>query len=106
MNRKPQREPVRRFTIAGKPWRWVYRRMRLNFGLCDYGSRTVTIDSTPSTAGLVRLDTEVHEALHALQAFATEEHTADTASTVAGILWELGYRLTEQQDGRRGYLGP
>jgi hypothetical protein len=97
-------EPARRFTIGGRSWKWVYRRMRRLYGLCDYGSRTVTIDATPSTAGLVRLDTEIHEALHALQAFATEEHTAETASTLAAILWSLGYRLTEPHDGR-GYLG-
>jgi len=94
----------RRFKIGGRPWRWLYRRMRSNYGLCDYSSRTVTIDATPTTSGLVRLDTEIHEALHALQAFATEEHTAETASTLASILWELGYRLTDRHDGR-GYLG-
>lgn len=101
---KPRREPARKFVIGGRRWAWVYRKMRSNYGMCDYGSRVVTIDSTPSTAGLARLDTEIHEALHALQAFATEEHTATTATTIAEILWALGYRLTEEIHGR-GYLG-
>jgi hypothetical protein len=73
--------------------------MRDKFGLCDYAERTVTIDATRSTAGLVRLDAEIHEALHALQAFAAEEHTAETATTLAQILWEIGYRLTDPSTG-------
>lgn len=101
---KRRAEKARTFTIAGRRWRWRYLRMRTLFGLCDYGSRTVTIDATRSHAGLLRLDTEIHEALHALQAFATEEHTAETASTLAGILWDLGYRLTDPATGR-AYVG-
>lgn len=85
---------ARRFTIAGRVWRWVYRPMRAYWGLCDYGSRTITI-CTGHRDGKARLDTELHEALHGLQAFATEEHTAEVASTLAEILWGLGYRLTE-----------
>lgn len=99
-----RREPTRRFTIAGRVWRWMYRPLRRNYGTCDYTSRVVTIDATPSTAGLIRLDTEIHEALHALQAFATEEHTTETASTLAAILWKIGYRLTDEHGGR-AYLG-
>jgi hypothetical protein len=95
---------ARKFKIAGRPWRWIYRRMRSNYGLCDYGTRTITIDSTRTHSGLPLLDTTIHETLHALQAFATEEHTAETATTIAAILWELGYRLTDRHDGR-GYMG-
>lgn len=91
-----------RFSIAGKLWRWKYRPMRNNYGICDYTSRTITID-TPQ-AGQTRLDTEIHEALHALQCFANEEHVLECAGTLAEILWKIGYRLTEEVDGR-GYLG-
>ena len=92
------------FKIGGRVWRWRYRVMRANFGLCDYTSRQITIDASRSHDGQARLDTEIHEALHALQAFATEEHTAEVAATLAEILWKLGYRRTDQVDGR-GYLG-
>lgn len=95
---------ARRFSIAGRVWRWIYKPLRNDYGVCNYTERTITIDSGRAHAGLERLDTEIHEALHALQAFATEEHTADVASTLAGILWGLGYRLTEEHAGR-GYLG-
>jgi len=36
------------------------------------------------------------EALHAIQGFASEEHTEEVATTLANILWSLGYR---RQDG-------
>jgi len=86
-----------RFKIAGHAWQWIYRSLKRRklHGLCDYSSRTVSICS--STSGLDRLDTELHEALHACQAFASEEHVAETATTLATILWQLGYRLTEER---------
>lgn len=94
----------RTFEIAGRRWRWKYRPMRSNYGLCDYTNRTITIDSSSSHSGRAMLDTEIHEALHALQCFASEEHTAEVAEALAGILHELGYRKTSPASGR-GYLG-
>lgn len=91
------------FTIAGRRWAWRYKAMRTLYGLCDYNSRTITIDT--GQGGKTRLDSEIHEALHAIQAFATEEHTADAATTLAEILHGLGYRLTEPAGGSRAYLG-
>lgn len=97
------REPVRRFPIAGKLWRWIYRPMRADWGVCDYASRTISIDTGHKDPKAL-LDTELHEALHGLQAFATEEHTAEVASTLADILYGLGYRRTEPAK-RRVYTG-
>lgn len=95
---------IRAFTIGGRRWRWGYRPMRRYWGLCDYGERRITIDASKGHAGKALLDTEIHEALHALQAFATEEHTAEVAATLADILYGLGYRRTQAANGR-GYLG-
>lgn len=95
---------IRDVKIGGRSWRWRYKPMRAYFGLCDYTARMITIDASRSHVGQARLDTEIHEALHALQAFATEDHTAEVASTLADILWRLGYRLTDPVDGR-GYIG-
>lgn len=88
------------FTIAGKPWRWVYRSLRRRrlCGLCDYDSQTVSICKT--LTGIDRLDTELHEALHACQHFASEDHVAEVATTLASILWKLGYRLDGERDER------
>ena len=91
------------FRIAGRQWRWRYKPMRAYHGLCDYTNREITIDTAQD--GATRLDSEIHEALHAIQAFATEEHTADAAATLSGILYGLGYRLTEQADKKRVYCG-
>lgn len=88
----PKTQPSRVFTIAGEKWAWVYRSLRRKklCGLCEYDKRTVSI--CKSLSGLDRLDTELHEALHACQGFASEEHVAEVATTLATILWSLGYR--------------
>lgn len=90
------------FTIAGRRWRWRYRQMRQYWGLCNYTARQIDID--PRQDGLHRLDSELHEALHAIQAFANEQHTAEAATTLASIMWGLGYRLTEPR-AVRVYVG-
>lgn len=86
-----------RFKIAGQAWQWVYRSLRRRrlHGLCDYDTRTVSICT--SVRDLEHLDVCIHEALHASQPFASEEHVAETAATLAGILWQLGYRLMEER---------
>lgn len=80
------------FWIDGDKWKWIYKSLRRRklAGFCDYENRTVAICT--SQKDLDRLDTEIHEALHAMQWFASEEHTTQCATTLAGILWRLGYR--------------
>ena len=43
-----------------------------------------------------RMDTTIHEALHALLPFADEECVTKTATDLARLLWRLGYRRTDQ----------
>ena len=90
-----------RFTIDEKPWKWVYRSLRrikpTTLGLCDWDAKTVTICT--SCEGLERLDTELHEALQAMQYFGSEEHTEQVATTLAEILWKLGYRRDGSDTG-------
>jgi hypothetical protein len=91
-----------RVQIDGKPWRWVYKRLPQDkdgatvCGKCDWAARTVSISK--NLEGVERLDTEIHEALHAVQGFASEEHVTDVATTLAEILWRLGYRLQGGDD--------
>lgn len=84
--------PSREFFIAGEPWKLVYKSLRRRklCGLCDYDKRTITICT--SLAGIDELDTIVHELLHACQGYASEDHVAEVATTLANILWRLGYR--------------
>lgn len=94
-----KRPASRRFAIGGVTWQWVYRSLKRRHlcGLCDYEKRTVSICT--SVSGVDRLDTELHEALHACQGYASEDHVAEVATTLATILWQLGYRL-EDEHGR------
>jgi hypothetical protein len=86
-----------RFDIDGKKWSWAYRSLLRTkprvLGFCDWENTKVVICT--SCEAIERLDTELHEALHAMQGFASEEHTEHVATTLAKILWRLGYRRPE-----------
>lgn len=94
----PKTQPGRTFKISGSQWAWVYRSLKRQklCGLCEYEKNRVSICT--SLKGVDRLDTEIHEAIHALQGYASEEHVAEVATTLAHILWELGYRLPGEHD--------
>ena len=81
-----------RANIAGHSWSLVFRSLKRRklYGLCDYEKKTITICT--SVQGVDELDTLCHEVLHACQGFAAEEHVAEVATTLATILWQLGYR--------------
>lgn len=87
--------------IGDKQWRLVYRSLRKRglCGYCNYNRSVMTICT--SLSGVDRLDTEIHEACHALQWFASEEHTLEMATTLANILWQIGYRLPEDMAGEK-----
>lgn len=93
----PRKSVAKRFLIDGKQWRWVYKRIPQDkdgatiYGKCDWEKRTVSISK--NLDGVDRLDTEIHEALHAMQGFASEEHVTEVATTLATLLWTLGYRI-------------
>ena len=82
----------RHIKISGQPWQLVYRSLkRRNLcGLCDYNTRTIHVCT--SLADVDELDTLCHELLHACQGFASEDHVAEVATTLATVLWQIGYR--------------
>lgn len=45
--------------------------------------------------GRVRLNTEIHEFLHASNPTHSEEHVTQQGDDLTRILWSLGYRLKE-----------
>jgi len=94
------RKPLK-IEVNGEAWKLIYRSLRRRSlcGLCDYDRKVMTICT--SLADLDRLDTEIHEACHALQGFASEEHTAEIATTLARMLWAIGYRLQGEDDGSK-----
>jgi hypothetical protein len=86
---------ARRITIRGK--RWTVKgfdgdhppgeKAKL-FGLCDYATRTVWISNTQTE--LDRLDTLIHELMHAALPDLCEDAVAATASVIAvGVTTDL-----------------
>lgn len=94
-----RKRPSLAVRIAGQQWRLVRRSLKARrlCGLCDYEKRTISVCT--SMAGVDELDTLCHELLHACQGFASEDHVAEVATTLATILWQLGYRK-EDEHGR------
>ena len=96
---------IHHFKINGIIWPWKYVRLRGNAAgwtfMPDPKNQTVRkkvlIDER--LAGRTRLDTEIHEFLHAANGVAaSEEHVSQQATDLARILWALGYRLQPQED--------
>ena len=93
------------FLIAGKKWPWRYTRLRGNAAgwtfMRDQNNQTliekVLIDSR--LKGRARLETEIHEFLHAANPTHSEEHVTQQGKDLARILWCLGYRIKEGTSG-------
>jgi len=87
---------TRHIKIAGQQWQLAFRSLKRRqlCGLCEYDKRTISICT--GVSGLEELDTICHELLHACQGYASEEHVAEVATTLATVLWQLGYRMEDQ----------
>ena len=57
---------------------------------CDYGTRTIRIPTDGDT--LDELDQIVHESLHAAYPWMEEDHVNAGATSIARMLWRLGWR--------------
>jgi len=60
------------------------------YGLWDSHERTIAVDDRQTEEE--RLNTLIHEALHALAPQWGEQRVSDNADFVAAILWKAGYR--------------
>ena len=83
--------------LGGKYWT-----LRFVANMRDYGDmvdpgvvrgRIIRIATWPCEKD--RLDTVIHEALHAVRPELDEDAVARTATDIAHLLWKLGYRRTE-----------
>jgi hypothetical protein len=89
------------FLIAGVRWLWRYARLKGNAaGWAQWPdpknptlAKKVLIDERLS--GRARLDTEIHEYLHAANPTLSEEHVTQQGKELSRILWALGYRIKE-----------
>lgn len=90
------------FKINGKRWLWRYsplKGMALGWTFMKDPknpnvSEKVLIDS--KLKGRQRLNTEIHEFLHAANPTQSEEHVSQQGDDLTRILWTLGYRLKEE----------
>ena len=79
-------------TVRGVRWKLLFRRIHGNskaWGLCDIKRREVTIDER--TKPVKRLETILHELLHATCWDLSEECVTDFGRDAARILTKLGY---------------
>jgi hypothetical protein len=58
-----------------------------------YVKKKVLVDTR--LQGRARLNTEIHEFLHAANPTQSEEHVTQQGDDLTRILWALGYRLKE-----------
>ena len=81
-------------TIRGKRWNLEFVRLRTNWGECDPPDKPgKSIRIRSSLTGQDRLDTVIHEVLHAGHWELKEDVVEQLASDMARILTKLGYDL-------------
>lgn len=98
-----------RFKVRGKLWNMIFcphkqvqklyppkvRKVGgILFGQTQYGEKLciVSDDLNPQ----LKLDTTIHEALHAELPDLCEETVSEVSTELAELLWEVGYRKVEQ----------
>lgn len=88
-----------RFTIGGKKWLWRYSILKgFADGWTEFERSKVLIHS--ALKGRKRLEIELHEGLHAsLGPNISEECVTQTAKDLSMILYRLGYRLSDVENG-------
>lgn len=81
------------FQIDHQKWLWRYSPLKGGAdGWTEWDKRKVLIDR--KLKGRVRLETEIHEGIHAcFGKTISEESVTQAASDLAKILWALGYRI-------------
>lgn len=82
-----------KIVIRSRPYTILTRRMKKFDGLCDHPATPypeIWIHS--SLKGESMVDCLIHECLHAAMPDMCEETITQTASDLAKILWQLGYR--------------
>ena len=90
------------FKINDEKWLWRYSSLRGKAsGWTEYVKKKILIDRRLKNRP--RLETEIHEAIHAtLGPIVSEESVTDAAKDISKILWSLGYRLNKPEKGNRG----
>lgn len=90
----------RRIKIAGKHWTLTSASIPGYDGLAENNPSTKNkhIWINKATKGRDLLDTLVHELLHCAEPKWSEEAVTQTATEIAKVLWDLGYRSADLGD--------
>jgi len=100
---KRKRYPVVGKTKAKRPLKlWVVNNKRLLeedkcVGRCWPGTRTYVIEIDPRQCPKDYMDTLIHEALHELLPRKPEAFILKAGTTIANLLWRLGYRRKKKR---------
>jgi hypothetical protein len=87
------------YVINGKRWRLVYTTQGSRDGQCDHpevSGKKIVIHHRRDKSRM--LDTLIHECLHAAGWDMSEEWVDTTARDIARILWDQGWRPTEDKE--------
>lgn len=83
-----------RVRLGGKYWTLRFASNMRDFGdMIDPGKaagRLIRVATWPCEKD--RMDTTIHEAIHAIRPELDEDAVASTATDIARLLWKLGYR--------------
>lgn len=90
------------FLVNGVRWLWRYTKLKGQAQGWTFMpdpknltvKKKVLIDER--LTGRQRLNTEIHEFLHAANPTQSEEHVSQQGDDLTRILWALGYRLREE----------
>ncbi len=86
--------PVKTATLMGHVWKIKFCSVPGDkWGTFDWGDMTLCISY--QTKERLRLDTIIHECLHAFCPYLHEDFVATIATDLCNVLWRLGYRLPE-----------
>lgn len=89
----PNKHEDHNYTIRGRKFLWRYTHLRGKAVGWTYHEGKILISDR--LTGQKRLDTEIHEFLHAAYPDLGEEAVCGTASDLARILTALGYKRNE-----------
>ena len=86
------------FTLAGRVWLWRYSRLRgraAGWTFWPDAKQRAKILIDTRLEGRARLETEIHEALHACFPQVCEQTITESGRDIARVLHSLGYRLVK-----------
>lgn len=89
----PRTRKTRTVYIAGQRWKITRARLRNLYGDCNYELRRIRVDDR--LTGSDRLDTLLHELIHARWPDIAEESVAEFAGMLTTVLEQEGYSRDE-----------